>query len=62
MEEPGEHRDRTEAIPPGGPSSTAALGSTEVEAETALDRGLEANTCIGGEMHAIGPVDESGLR
>lgn len=49
---------------PPGPSWTAALGSTDIEAETALGRGLVGGeycgTCIGGEMRAIGPVDEAG--
>jgi hypothetical protein len=58
----GERPDRAEAVVPRGPSSTAVLGSTEVEAETALIMASEANTCIGGMVHAIGQVDDAGLR
>lgn len=62
VEEPGEHRDRTEAIPPGDPLRRLPSGQQRSRRRRHWIVVVEANTCIGGEMCAIGPVDEAGPR
>lgn len=59
---PGSTAIELRLFPPGDPLRRLPSGQQRSRRRRHWMVVVEANTCIGGEMHAIGPVEEAGLR